>query len=201
MTARANFDDNIAIDITPRKNIYKGNEVEFIFTFSASQRPISSNFTITLNIEKDIEKSKENIAGNIQFNVSDADVTISDARFEYEDGSAYNTNVSEHELTDIVKDLVFTEGSEEPANLSSWQNLKLNFDEELNDILLRFKVTNNGTKKLDYLRVDAVASAGVNVIVTNTNSTLLTPVIVGETTNEVEYLIRFSVMNKNQRPS
>lgn len=194
----------IDVEITPRKILGKGNEVEYKITFSLkdrTQRPSQSNFIINVNIAKDEVASKANLTGNVEFNVTDADVTVSNAKFEHIDGSVYDANVSENELTDLVKDLVFTANGQTPSAVTSWQNLALNFDEDLSDLVLKFTVTNNGIGKLDYLRVNADVSAGENVNITTTLSTLVTPVIEGESGNVVEYAITFSVLDKEHRPS
>ncbi len=210
VSANATAGSNISITTTqstlipPDKVIGTDHIVEYEIRFSVkdkTQKPIASNFDVEIKIEKDQEKSNANLIGNVLFNVSDANATVSNARFVYSDGSKYEANVSENDTLSLVKDLVFTRDGQTPENLSSWQGLKLNFDEELSDIVLKFKVINNGRRGLDFIRVSALAQSNSNIEITSTSSTLLTPVRESETTNETEFVITFSVIDKTQRPA
>lgn len=131
------------------------------------------------------------IGGNVTFNATDLQVTISDGVL------ANGTMTDSESKMQGVKIDAYDDGAEE---LASWQGLNLTFDESGQDMTITFTITNNSTTDNIQATVSVEQGTASNATVAVTTPST-SPATIQANNGSQQFVITFHVTDRNSPAS
>ena len=141
------------------------------------------------------------VSGSFNFKAAGIDATISCTGLE--NGTLTEGTLGIDKLTDITINTSMTK-TDLLKTFSPWQSLKLAFDEEGNDILLKLRITNDAKSGEDnyiYSKISVDEGISSNCTISALNDVDNTSVAIISPTEYADFTIKFSVTNKKNDAS